>query len=162
MKDLLVERVTALLEPVAAREGFELVAVELAGAAKTPIVRVFLDHEGGLNIDSLVEANNWVSEALDEADVISSAYTLEVSSPGIDRPLRKLIDFARFAGGTAVLKTTPIEGRHKFTGIIQGTDGEAVVLEADGETFHIPIGAITKAHLKGEVDFNTKGAEDHS
>lgn len=162
MKDSLNERVTALLEPVATREGYELVAVELAGAAKTPILRVFLDREGGLDIDSLVAANGWVSDALDAADVIASAYTLEVSSPGIDRPLRKLIDFERFVGSTAVLKTTPVEGRHKFTGTIQGIDGESVVLETEGETFHIPVGAITKAHLKGEVDFNTKGAEDHS
>lgn len=162
MKDSLNERVTALLESVAAREGYELVAVELAGAVKTPILRVFLDREGGLDIDSLVAANGWVSEALDAANVISSAYTLEVSTPGIDRPLRKLIDFERFVGGTAVLRTTPVEGRHKFTGTIQDVDGESVVLETEGETFHIPVGAITKAHLKGEVDFNTKGAEDHS
>lgn len=162
MKDSIVERVIALLEPVAQREGYELVAVEVAGAAHTPILRVFLDKEGGLDIDSLVAANEWVSEALDAADVISSAYTLEVSSPGIDRPLRKLIDFERFAGGTVVLKTTPIEGRHKFTGTIQGVDGDAVMLETDGQTFHIPIGAITRAHLKGEVDFNKKGAEEDS
>ncbi|PKQ29044.1 MAG: ribosome maturation factor [Actinobacteria bacterium HGW-Actinobacteria-10] len=162
MKDSIVERVIALLEPVAAREGYELVAVEAAGAANTPILRVFLDREGGLDIDSLVAANAWISEALDASDVISSAYTLEVSSPGIDRPLRKLIDFERFAGDTVVLKTTPIEGRHKFTGTIQGVDGEAVVLESDGNTLHIPFGAITKAHLKGQVDFNTKGAEEDS
>lgn len=158
MKIALADRIEALLTPIAEREGFELVAVETAGATKRPVVRVYLDREGGIDIDAIVAANRWVSEALDAEDPVSGPYELEVSSPGIDRPLRKIADFERFAGGKAVVKTTPLEGRSTFTGTISGTDGDVVLLDADGQTFRIPVAAISKAHLKGDVDFNTKGA----
>lgn len=154
----LAERIEALLAPVAVREGFELVAVETAGATKRPVVRVLLDREGGIDIDAIVAANRWISEVLDAEDPVKGAYELEVSSPGVDRPLRKITDFERFAGQTAVVKTTPVEGRGTFTGTITGTDGDAVLLDVEGQTFRFEIGAISKAHLKGEVDFGRKGA----
>ena len=160
MTNTLAERIELMLTPVAQRQGVELVAVEIAGATKHPVVRIYLDREGGIDIDAIVEANRWISEALDAEDPVAGAYDLEVSSPGLDRPLRRIADFDRFRGQTAVVKTTPIGGRGKFTGTITGTDADTVLLEADGETFRIPLGAISKAHLKGDVDFGQKGADD--
>lgn len=156
----LSERIEALLAPLAAKEGLELVAVETVGATKAPVVRVLLDREGGLDIDAIVSANRWISEVLDAEDPIPTAYTLEVSTPGIDRPLRTLADFARFAGSTAVVKTTPLEGRTKYTGTIVSAIDDVIVLDSDGQTFRIPFEAVSKANLKGEVDFTPKGADD--
>lgn len=159
MGSSLAETIEALLTPLAERAGFELVAVETAGGHKNPVIRVLLDREGGLDIDALCDANTWISDALDaEESILHGAYTLEVSSPGIDRPLRRLADYERFAGNTAKLKTVPAEGRTTYTGTIIGVEGEDVVLDVDGQTVRIPHGAISKAHLKGTVDFGKKGA----
>jgi len=160
MQAPLHERIEALLAPVAAREGLELVAVETAGATKSPVVRVLLDREGGLDIDAIVDANRWISEILDAEDPVPNAYTLEVSTPGIDRPLRSSADFQRFVGSVAVVKTTPIEGRTKYTGTIVAVEGETIELDVDGQTFQIPLAAVAKANVKGEVDFTPKGEDD--
>lgn len=157
----LAEHIEAMLAPEAARQGYEIVAVEMAGAARQPLVRVLLDKEGGIDLDDIVEANRWIAAVLDAEDPIKSAYTLEVSSPGIDRPLRKLADFERFKGSTATLKTIPVEGRARFVGTIVGTEGDTVLLEVDGDTVRIPMSAVSKARLKGEVDFSRKGADDN-
>ena len=122
---------------------------------------MYLDKDGGLDLDAIARANTWISNALDsEESILHGAYTLEVSSPGIDRPLRKLADFERFAGGKITLKTVPAEGRRTYTGTLTGVESGEVVLETDdGQTVHIPHGAISKAHLHGDVDFKQKGAE---
>lgn len=158
MGSSLAEKIEALLTPLAEREGFELVAVETAGGHKQPVVRVLLDREAGLDLDALCDANAWITDTLDaEESILHDSYTLEVSSPGIDRPLRKLADFERFAGSQAKLKTVPAEGRATYTGTIIGVQDQTVVLDVDGQTVRIPHGAISKAHLKGDVDFGRKG-----
>ena len=93
MKDL-EGALNALLEPMASDHDLELVAVEVVGHAGSPVVRVLLDSTSGdgISIDAILSANSWVSDALDAADLISTRYTLEVSSPGIERPLRKRSD----------------------------------------------------------------------
>ena len=150
----LTDRVTELLEPEAARHGFELVAVEQAGGRGTPVIRVLLDREGGIDLDDITVANRWISSTLDAADPIGGPYMLEVSSPGIDRPLVRLTDFDRFAGQTATVKARQRDGRGSWTGTIVGTDGEHVVLDVEGEPVRLPFEDITKARLKGVVDFS--------
>lgn len=157
----LARMLTELLEPVAEQHGLELVAVEQAGGRKAPVIRVLLDREGGLDIDAICEANGWVSDAIDAADPIKSPYTLEVSSPGVDRPLRKLSDFERFAGDIVTVKTRPHgAGRSAWTGKLVGIEGEDVLVEVDGETDRIPYADITKARLKGVVSFERGRDED--
>ncbi len=147
-------RITALLEPLATDHGLELCAVEIVGQAGSPIVRVYLDRDGGINIDAIAQANSWVSDALDAEDLVKSAYTLEVSSPGIERPLRKTSDWERFSGSMAVVKTSrPIDGRSTFTGVIAGLEGDTVVLGIEDTTYRIPLDAVRKANLK--VDFDS-------
>lgn len=158
----LTSRIEALLDPQAALHGFELVAVEQAGTRHAPVIRVLLDKPEGINLDALAEANRWVSEALEEHDPIAGPYTLEVSSPGIDRPLRKIADFERFIGQQAHVRTTPLDGRSSFTGTIVGVSGETVRLEVEGETFEIALSAITKANLKAAVDFTPKEREEEA
>ena len=107
------------LAPRAEAEGVEVVTVEIVGAKKAPTIRVFIDTPDGVSFDELSTAQAWINDIMDELDPFPGAYTLEVSSPGIDRPLRTLDHFARFANETAVVKTTqPCEGRSSWTGTI--------------------------------------------
>jgi ribosome maturation factor RimP len=154
----LLARLTAALEPEASAHGYELVAIEQAGGRGTPVLRVLLDREGGLDLDAIASANAWVSEILDAQDPFAHAYMLEVSSPGIDRPLTKRDDFTRFAGQTVNLKVHSAEKRKSWTGEIVGNEGDDVVLSVDGERVAIPYETIQKARLKGVVDFG-KGRE---
>jgi len=101
----LVAKLVDILEPEAEKHGYELVAVEQSGGRHTPVIRVLLDREDGVDLEAITIANRWVTELFDELDPINGPYTLEVSSPGIDRPLRKLSDFDRFAGETVTVKT---------------------------------------------------------
>lgn len=156
----LVGRLEELLEPIAIRHGLELVAIETAGGRHALIVRVLLDKEGGMDLDAICAANRWISDTLDEVDPIPGTYTLEVSSPGVDRPLRKREDFVRFAGETVVLKTRPGRGaRTAWTGVLVGLEGEDIIVDVDGEIVHVRFEDIVKARIKGVVDFGGTDSE---
>ena len=144
------------LEPRAASEGVEIVTVEVAGAKKAPTIRVYIDTPDGVSFDELSSAQAWINDLMDELDPFPGAYTLEVSSPGIDRPLRTPEHFARFAGETVTVKTTgPIDGRSSFTGELLGFEDGCVIVAADGaDTFRIPYDNIKKARVKGTIDFS--------
>lgn len=143
------------LLPKAQDEGVEIVSLEVVGARKAPTIRVYIDTPNGVSFDELAGAQEWINQIMDELDPFPGAYTLEVSSPGIDRPLRTLEHFQRFAGETAVLVlSTPYDGRGKWTGKLAGTDGDDVLLEVDGRTERIAYDDIKKAHVKGQIDFN--------
>ncbi|OUO95995.1 ribosome maturation factor [Gordonibacter sp. An232A] len=144
------------LSPRAEAEGVEIVTVEIVGAKKAPTIRVFIDTPGGVGFDELASAQAWINAIMDELDPFPGAYSLEVSSPGIDRPLRTLEHFARFAGQTAVVKTSrPLDGRTSFAGAIVSAEGDEVVLDVDGEHVAIPFDGIKRAHLKGTIDFSS-------
>ena len=144
------------LSPRAEAEGVEIVTVEVAGAKKAPTIRVFIDTPDGVGFDELASAQAWINAIMDELDPFPGAYSLEVSSPGIDRPLRTLEHFARFAGQTAVVKTSrPLDGRTSFAGAIVSAEGDEVVLDVDGEHVAIPFDGIKRAHLKGAIDFSS-------
>lgn len=146
------------LAPRAEQEGVEVVTVEVVGAKKAPTIRVFIDTPDGVSFDELSSAQAWINDIMDELDPFPGAYTLEVSSPGIDRPLRTAEHFARFAGETAVLKTQPVDGRSNWTGAIVGVQDDAVVLDVDGTETQIPMSAIKRAHLKGTIDFSSQAS----
>lgn len=149
----LADSLTALLEPEAPGHGLELVAVEVVGGANRPTVRVYLDREGGIDLDAICDANGWISAALDGSELIRGAYTLEVSSPGIERPLRTLSDFDRYAGSEISLKTTtPVAGRSRFTGSISAVEGNDILLDVDGDEVRIAHGNVAKARLKVEIE----------
>lgn len=145
------------LEPRALQEGVEVVTVEVVGAKKAPTIRVFIDTPDGVSFDELSSAQAWINDIMDELDPFPGAYTLEVSSPGIDRPLRTEDHFRRFIGETAVVKTSQaIEGRSSWTGTIASVDDGSVELEVDGARQAIAIAAIKRAHLKGTIDFSVQ------
>lgn len=155
----LVDELIALLEPLAADHGLDLVTVEVMGGHKHQTVRVYLDREGGIDIDAIAEANEWVSEALDGLTRLSGPYTLELSSPGIERVLRKRQDFERFTGErVSVQLTQAIDGRAKLTGRLVALDGNDVVVEADGKEHRVAFDVIERARLK--VDFDSASERD--
>lgn len=143
----------------AAEEGVEIVTIEVVGAKKAPTIRVYIDTADGVSFDQLSSAQAWINDLMDDLDPFPGAYMLEVSSPGIDRPLRTPEHFVQFTGDTAVVKTTgPFEGRSTFTGSIVSADAEAVNLDIDGEAVRIPFEVIKRAHLKGVIDFSSKSS----
>ncbi|HJI81115.1 MAG TPA: ribosome maturation factor RimP [Eggerthellaceae bacterium] len=143
------------LEPHATAHDMEIVTVELVGSRKAPTIRVYLDCEGGIGFDELSSAQEWVNSVMDELDPFPGAYTLEVSSPGIDRPLRTLEHFSRFTGEKAqIVLKEPYLGRAKWVGILAGVEDNNVLLSVDGIDERLPYDQIKKAHIIGQIDFS--------
>ena len=153
------QEILAALEARAADHGVDIVAVELVGATKNPCVRVYIDHADEdaetISLDEVAAETGWIGEVLDEVDPLPAAYTLEVSSPGMARPLRRECDFARFAGNEVTLSTTATEGRRKFTGTLDGFEDGAVVLTVDSEQVRVPLAEVKKCNIK--PDFSAQG-----
>lgn len=142
------------LEGRAAAEGIELVTLEIVGAKKAPTIRVYIDTDHGVSFDELSSTQAWMGEIMDEIDPFPGAYTLEVSSPGIDRPLRTIEHFERFAGEQCVVKTTsPVDGRCSFSGTLRGVVDGNVMVEVEGGEYAIPYESVKKANVKGTIDF---------
>jgi len=156
------ERIKYLAEQTAIDHGLELVHVEVAGPDGHPIVRVFIDKPGGVTHDDCSEVSHHLGTVLDVEDFIHSAYTLEVSSPGIERGLYKRADYERFAGNTAKLKTrVALKGQRNFRGRIVGIDGDEVIFDdrTSGRTM-IPLESIAKANLEIDVQDEFKQARE--
>jgi ribosome maturation factor RimP len=149
------EAVTVIAQRVVDSRGFELVDVQVEHGRQGGLVRLFVDRPGGIGLDELQAVSHEVSAILDAENPIESSYTLEVSSPGIDRPLRSEADYRRFVGRLAKLSSYElVDGRRHWTGRLQGIeDGVVVVrLEKEGDTVaRIPLDKI--AHGRLEVEF---------
>lgn len=142
------------LEPRAVKEGIEIVHIEIVGAKKAPVIRVYIDTPNGVSFDELSSAQAWIGEMFDEIDPFPGAYTLEVSSPGIDRPLRTREHFERFIGSRVQLRTVePIDGRSNFKGTLEAMREGYVVLTTEGKETEIPFDSIKRANLIGEINF---------
>lgn len=157
----LTARLTGLVDKAAREHGLELVLVEVAGSRRNPLVRIYLDREGGIGIDAIAEANRWIKEIAEaQPELADSHYTLEVSSPGIERPLVKLADFVRFAGQRAKVSVSPeIDGHKHFLGTITGVEGKDIFLETDDGPVRIPHASVTRARLRVEIDINKEGTD---
>src|SRR5579872_6702263 len=141
------ETLLKLLEPAIEALGYELVELEFP----PHLLRIYIDREGGVTVDDCEVVSRQVSAVLDVEDPIPGAYTLEVSSPGLDRPLRKEADFARFAGERAKVELAlPKDGRRRFTGTLKGCEAGEVLIEVDGVDHRLPLADIDKARLVPE------------
>ena len=152
--DSIETRVQEIAERVAIDHGLELVHVEVAGPDNKPIVRVFIDKPQGVTHDDCSEVSTHMGTILDVEDFIHAAYTLEVSSPGIERGLYKRNDYERFAGSNAKLKTRqPINGQRNFRGRLMGLDGDDIIFDdrTNGRV-QIPLDLVTKANLEVNVE----------
>ncbi|MBK5211881.1 MAG: ribosome maturation factor RimP [Coriobacteriia bacterium] len=152
----LKEQMIALLEPLAEESGYELVDIDISGSMSNPVIAVMLDHPQGIDLEKIVTANEWVDAALDEADFIGSSYILEVSSPGINRPLRKAEDFVRFSGSDVHIKIDAPKGKQaNFKGVLKGIDKDAVRIECEDVLREIKFDSIISARLSTKIDFKS-------
>jgi ribosome maturation factor RimP len=150
------ERVREIAERTALDHGLELVHAEVAGPEGKPIVRIFIDKPGGVTHENCAEMSLHLGTILDVDDFIHSAYTLEVSSPGLERGLYKRSDFERFSGSLAKIRAnTPIAGQRNFRGRLLGVEGNEVLFEdRTSGRVAIPLEAVAKANL--EFDFEAE------
>ena len=153
-----VERVWSVALRVTADRGFELVDVELKRGAAGQLLRLYVDKAGGIGLDELQSVSEEVSAILDTEDPIEGHYTLEVSSPGLDRPLKTEDDYRRFVGRLAkLLSYVPVDGRRHWTGRIVACEGGVVTLELEkgrGEA-RVPFAKVSHGRL--EVEFPRHG-----
>ena len=142
-------RLQTLLEPVVTALGYELVGIEQVTGGRRGLVRLYIDHPPGVTVDDCERVSRQVSAVLDVEDPIAGGYVLEVSSPGLDRPLYTLAHYARFAGRRARLKLrTPLVGdQRNMSCILLGVDEDKVRIEVDGVEHRVPLAEIAKARL---------------
>ena len=152
-RENLEAKIQGCAEQLAASMEFEIVLVEIKGGSNRPIVRTYIDRPGGVTLADCERFSKRLSVLLDVDDWIPFSYTLEVSSPGLDRPLVKEADFLRFAGKHARVRTrSPIEGQRNFKGKILGVAQSRVELElAQGRKADIAVEDIEKANLMIEI-----------
>jgi len=150
----IAERVQELAEQVAIDHGLELVHTEVAGPENKPIVRVFIDKPQGVTHEDCSEVSLHLGTMLDVEDFIHASYTLEVSSPGLERGLYKRADYERFTGSMAKLKTRqPIDGQRNFRGRLLGVEGNEVIFEdRTSGRVRVPLELITKANVEVDVE----------
>ncbi len=136
-----------LIEPAVTALGFELVGVEFI-PGKSGLLRVYIDHEDGIGVDDCQAVSHQVSGILDVEDPIRGKYSLEVSSPGLDRPLFQARDFDRFAGSEVSLRLlAPLNGRRKFKGVLDGLRDGQVVVKMNDEELVVALDEIDQARL---------------
>jgi len=152
------DRVQAIAERVAIDHGLELVHAEVAGPDNKPIVRIFIDKPNGVTHEDCSEVSLHVGTVLDVEDFIHASYTLEVSSPGIERGLYKRQDYERFAGSLAKMRTRkPVNGQRNFRGRLLGIDGEDILFEdRTSGPVRVPFEVVAKANLEMDVDAEFK------
>jgi ribosome maturation factor RimP len=149
--DATVARIWELAEPLAALEGMEIVDIEFRreGSRGGRVLRLYLDKEGGANVDDLSRVSRELSDLLDARDAIEGAYTLEVSSPGINRPLKRPEHFARFVGKRVRVRSREmIHGRRSFLGVLQEVLEDRIRLTQDGTPYEIPFSMIEKSNYE--------------
>lgn len=158
MSDInIIGQVERLLAPILDEQKLELVDIEFKQVGHGHVLRIFIDKPGGISLDDCAEVSRELSVQLDVEDSIASRYTLEVSSPGLDRPLKNIQDFIRFKGKLAVVKTVELikdengSPRKTFLGIIEEVDNGIIIIKLkEGPLARIEMNKITKAHLEFE------------
>jgi ribosome maturation factor RimP len=149
---MLRDTLAALLTPLIEGLGYELWELEYSPGRGNGFLRLYLDAEAGITIEDCERVSRAVSELLDAEDPIPGQYTLEVSSPGLERPLRTAEQFGRFVGETVFVETVQaVEGRRRFKGALTAAGAETVEVEVDGQRWTLPINGIRKAHLAPDV-----------
>ena len=149
--DATVGRLWELVAPLAENEGMEIVDIELRHERSRGgrVLRLYLDKAGGPTVDDLSRVSRQLSDLLDSQDAVDGAYTLEVSSPGINRPLKRPEHFARYIGKRVRIRTRDlIGGRRSFLGILQDVAGESITVAQEGTRYDIPFAAIEKSNYE--------------
>ena len=139
-----------LLEPVVSSMGYEFVGLEYLSQGRHSVLRIYIDSENGITVDDCADVSHQLSAVLDVEDPIANEYTLEVSSPGMDRPLFRPEHYARFAGEEVKFKTSRPQldnGQRKFKGIIDSVEGDNIIFVIEDKKLSVPFAEIDKANL---------------
>lgn len=138
----------ALIVPVVEAMGCEFWGMEYLSQGRNATLRIFIEKEDGVQLEDCEKVSRQVSAVMDVEDPIAGEYTLEVSSPGMDRPLYTLAHYARYAGEKVELRLrAPFDGRRRFAGLIVGVEGDEVVVRVDNEEFLFTVDSIEKANI---------------
>lgn len=141
-------RLTEMLAPVVESMGFVFWGLEYLSQGKHTTLRIYIDHADGITVDHCADVSRQVSSVLDVEDPIAQDYTLEVSSPGMDRPLFRLEQYQESIGEIIELRLRmPFDGRRKFKGQLRGIEQEDIVLLVDNHEYLLPVELIEKAHI---------------
>ena len=147
-EDELIAETWNLLEPVIAAQGMEILEIEYRREPVGWVLRIFLDSERGISVEDCAEISRIAGDLLDVADLIQVPYNLEVSSPGIDRPLRKIEHFQKYIGDIIEVRTiSPIQNRRNFRGELKQASLEGVAIECEARNYSIPMSLIEWARL---------------
>jgi ribosome maturation factor RimP len=148
-----LEQLQALLAPVVEALGYECWGLEFMSQGRHSLLRIYIDHANGVLVEDCEKVSRQISGVLDVEDPISNEYTLEVSSPGMDRPLFTLEQFAKHAGELVKIKLrSPYEGRRNFQGPLRGVEEQDVVVLVDDHEYLLPIDLIDKANIIPRFD----------
>jgi ribosome maturation factor RimP len=158
------KKLEELVQPLAVSQGLDLVELELHRSRRgRTILRLFLDREGGITLEEIARVSRMVAGLLDVYDLIPESYHLEVSSPGLTRPLKKPGDFQRYTGRLARITTrSALEGKQVFRGILQGLEDDTVCLKEGETVYRLPLPEIARARLDIDMKNNLKGDKDLS
>ena len=144
----ITQSVTELIEPGLLAKGLELIDVEFKKEGKNWVLRIYIDREGGVTLEDCQKVSRLAGDLIEVEDVIEPVYTLEVSSPGLNRVLKKEKDFLKYSGKKINVQChAPMGGRKKFTGILTDFIDQSIHLEVDGQQYTIPLSLVAKANL---------------
>ena len=148
----IAQSVMDLIEPVLEAEGLELVDVEYKKEGPNWILRIFINKEGGVTIADCQKVSHLTGDLIDVEETIKIPFNLEVSSPGLDRSLKREKDFLKFKGKRIRLHSlSPIDNKRKFTGILADFKDQIIFIDLDGKPFEIPLSQVAKANLVIEI-----------
>ncbi len=154
------DHLVKLIEPIVEGLGYECVGIEYNPHPKNGLLRVYIDREQGIDIDDCSKVSHQISGVLDVEDPIQGNYNLEVSSPGLERPVFKLKQFEQYIGSIVKINLyKPVNNRRKMMGKILAVNGENIQLDVDGQIFDIPFQSISKANLGSEYDIEGGGRD---
>jgi ribosome maturation factor RimP len=144
----LEQKLTQMLTPAAESLGFEMVGIEFVRAGKHSILRIFIDHPEGISVENCADVSQQASAILDVEDPINTEYNLEVSSPGMDRPLFKAAHYVAIVGQmVSVRLRMPLNDRRNFKGTLVSCDNDNIVVEVDGQSYTLAVMNIEKGNL---------------
>jgi ribosome maturation factor RimP len=147
----LLQEIRQVVEPILESQGLELVDLEYQRESQGWVLRIYLDREGGVSLEDCAGISHEVGAVLEVKDLIPSSYILEVSSPGLTRPLKKPEDFNKFRNQMVKIKLyEPFDGRKNFKGTLLGLEGDRVRVEVEQQVYELPLQRIAKANL--EID----------
>jgi len=148
----IAQSVMDLIEPILVTEGLELVDVEYKKEGPNWFLRIFIDKEEGITVADCQKVSHLLGDLIDVEETIKTPFNLEVSSPGLDRSLKREKDFLKFKGKRICLNSiSPIDNRRKFTGILTDFKDQTVYMELDGKPFEIPLSQVAKTNLVIEI-----------